>query len=88
MRIPDIQSELRTLSTRHGMPRLAELADLMKRRSPRVVAPQSSVKMPPEIKKGIKAYRATNPNATQLEIGNHFGVNPGRVSETLRGKKK
>lgn len=88
MRIPDVQAELIELSHKHGIPRLAELAQEMSRRPPRQRAPATSTPMTPELADEIRAMRKANPKMSQMDIARSFNVNPGRVSEALRGKKK
>ena len=35
----------------------------------------------------IRAMKAEEPNISQAEIGRRLNLNPGRVSEALRGKR-
>lgn len=84
----EIRDELIALSHEHGIPRLAELAEATKRRSPKSKAPTKSATMTPEMAAEIRAVKKANPSLSQMEIARQFNVNPGRVSEALRGKKK
>ncbi len=88
MRIPEVAKELRELAVEHDLPRLAELADELKRRkrAPRTLP--KSTPMTPELADDIREYRAENPDASQREIAEHFDINPGRVSEVLIGKRQ
>jgi hypothetical protein len=88
MRLPDIAEELRELAVVNSLPRLTELADEMKRRNRAVKAPPKSKKLTAAMKDDICAFKKANPNMTQFQIAEHFGVNQGRVSETLHGKRK
>lgn len=42
-------------------------------------------RMTKELAAAIRAYVGDHPEKNQLEVGIHFGVNPGRVSEALNG---
>ena len=88
MRLPDIATELRQLAEKHSLPRLTELAENMARRKRAVKAPSVSKKVTPEMADAIRAYKKLHPDVTQLQIGVVFGVNQGRVSEVLHGKRK
>jgi hypothetical protein len=43
--------------------------------------------MTDERREEILAMKEANPNLSHAEIGRQLNVNPGRVSETLRGKR-
>lgn len=87
MLLPQIADELRALARDHHIPRLAELADAIRRR-PSKRGPRGSVRMTPEIAQEIRAFRATHPDISQQKIAELFHVNSGRVSEALHGKRK
>lgn len=42
----------------------------------------------PELKKEIRAYARLHKNQDMQEIGGHFNVNAGRVSEILSGHRR
>lgn len=86
--IPELREELRVLSYRLGVPRLREIADELRRRPPQGSGRKISATMTPELRAEIRAYAKANPELTQVEIGRHFNVNPGRVSEAVSGKRK
>ena len=88
MRIPDIQYELRAMARAHGIERLGELADALSRRPPPRRARPVSTPMTPELRSLIRLYAEGHPELTQVEVGREFGVNQGRVSEALNGKRK
>lgn len=88
MRIPEIQQELHQLAREHGIERLSDLADELSRRAPVRRAPATSVKMTAVVRRRIKDYAQAFPNMPLAEIAKHVGVNPGRVSETLRGRRE
>lgn len=85
--IPELREELRVLAYRLGIPRLAEIAEELKRRPARKSGKVISEPMTKKLRAQIKAYSRANPTMTQLEIGRVFNVNPGRVSEAVRGKR-
>lgn len=43
--------------------------------------------MTEELREQIRAIKARNPTLSHAEIGRQLNINPGRVSETLRGKR-
>jgi len=87
VRIPEIQSRLLEIAaeTRNG--EIAKLARALSRRSPRRKAPAESQPMTPEIAAQIRTFEAANPNLSQVAIAKRFNVNPGRVSEAIRGRR-
>ena len=84
MRLPEIQARLRQIAEFHGLPELAVLADEMRRR-PSHKAPISSEPMTDELRDAIRAFARRHQHMTQVDIGRHFNVNQGRVSEALKG---
>lgn len=88
MRIPDIQERLRQIARERNVPELIDLAAKLSRRPPKRKAPTASQPMTDHLRAQIRAYAAQNADATQAEIGRQFNVNPGRVSEALRGLRK
>jgi hypothetical protein len=88
MRVSDVQRRLRQLSDDRNIPELSELADHLSRRRPDRVAPIKSATMTDSLRRDIRAYAAANPTASQMEIGRKFNVNPGRISEALRGVRQ
>lgn len=57
--------------------------ELLTRASPVRRAPIDSRKLTPQLAEEIREYVAANPDLSQQEVGVHFGVNHGRVSEAL-----
>jgi hypothetical protein len=84
----EVRAELHELAKKHDLPRLAELAEATRNRSPRVKAPPSSTPMTPELREEIRAMKKAHPEMTNQQIANHFNVNQGRVTDACRGKKK
>jgi len=50
--------------------------------------PTRSRRMTKALAAGVRSYKGQHPDASLQEIGDHFLVNPGRVSEALNNKKK
>jgi hypothetical protein len=87
MRLPQVATRLRELATALECGELSELADEIARRPRGQRAPTTSVPMTDELQAKIRAMKEAEPNLSQAEIGRRLNVNPGRVSETLRGKR-
>lgn len=88
MTIPTIRAELRKIAFDPKTPakigeRLTRLADELTRRPSEKRAERSSAAMAGAIRTFAEKY----PQRTQHEIAEHFGVNQGRVSEVLSGKR-
>lgn len=92
MRIPEIADSIRAIAFDPRVPadiseKLRTYANEMGRRpAPERRAPQSAT-MTPELAAAIRKYHHTNQHLTQTAVARHFNVNPGRVSEVLRGKR-
>jgi hypothetical protein len=50
-------------------------------------APKQSKPVTEETKRLVHIYAGNYPNATQQQIAEYFGINMGRVSEILTGKR-
>jgi hypothetical protein len=85
MRIPEIRDRLLQIAAMHRIPEIERLAHQLTRRAPKRMAPRSSEAMTDEKAAGIRQFARDNPTMTQVDIGRHFNVNQGRVSEALRG---
>jgi hypothetical protein len=57
-----------------------------RQRVPRTAAKSKTIT--PRLQKHMKAYKLAHPAASEQDIAVHFGVNAGRVSEALAGKRK
>jgi hypothetical protein len=88
MTIPEIRRRLHELAVSAGIPELAELAEATRRRPAPRVAPVKSRPLEPWLAEWIRETAEENPDATQMEIAREFGVNIGRVSEALHGKRQ
>lgn len=61
--------------------------ELMTRESPVRKAPTRPRFISRKLKADVIAYAAAHPDAHQVDIGQVFDLNPGRVSEILTGKR-
>lgn len=61
--------------------------DLLVREPPVRRAPDRYRRITPVMKAQIRQYALAHPAAHQVDIGQTFGINPGRVSEILTGKR-
>jgi hypothetical protein len=87
MTIPEICDRLRVLAAHYALPELDDLADELRRRPAGSRAPATSTPMTPALAALIRAHSMSHPSKSQVQVARHFGVNPGRVSEALHGKR-
>jgi len=85
MSVPEVRERLYELANILGSTELRHLAEQLHRRSPARHAPAASRRMTQERAAAIREYAARNPGLTEHQIGVVFGVNQGRVSESLVG---
>lgn len=88
MTIPEIRQRLLFLSKQHGIAELTILAHELRRRPPVRRAPRVSPTLTPPIATRIRRIAAAFPDWPYTRIAQSVGVNPGRVSEVLAGKRK
>ena len=86
--IPEIRDRLHELADQHGIPELHMLADATKRRYHGRAARITQHVPSPELAASIRAYAAAHPDMGMWDIGKVFGLNQGRVSEVLYGKRR
>ena len=92
MRIPEVGKRMREIAVEIQKKCPVESAELLRlaaelRRRSGSRAPITSVEMTPELADEIRDYEEQNPGMSQQAIANTFGVNHGRVSEVLKGKR-
>lgn len=87
MRLPEIQARLRELALQLECDELNDLADEIGRRPAGQRAPRTSAPMTDELAAKIKAMKKAEPHLPHTEIAKRLNINPGRVSETLKGKR-
>lgn len=83
--IPKIRARLYALSLKHGIPELSYLADQTKRV---IVKPRARTESKPitrEISDQVFVWYQGHPTMSIQKIAEHFGINPGRVSEIIHG---
>lgn len=86
--IPEIRDRLNELAVKHGIPELAVLASATIRETgDRPRASPKSRRVTATLAAEIRAYAASHPLASQVEIGAAFNVNQGRISEALSRKR-
>jgi hypothetical protein len=84
--IPQIRERLHELAVIHGIPELSQLATATYRRQ-YTRAPTTRKGLDEQLKASIRAFVADYPGMAMQDVANTFGVNPGRVSEALHGKR-
>lgn len=87
MRLPEVAARLRELADELECEELNELADEIGRLTSEPRAPRTSRPMTDTLRDEIRQMKAANPHFSHTEIGRRLNVNPGRVSEILRGKR-
>jgi CENP-B N-terminal DNA-binding domain len=88
MRLPEVATRLRELAIELNCDELDGLADEIGRRPSGQRAPATSAPMTDSLREKIHALKEAEPNLSQAEIGKRLNINPGRVSETLKGKRE
>jgi hypothetical protein len=87
MRLPEVAARLRELANELNCDELNALAAEIGRRPAGSRAPRTSVPMTEKLKNQIRAMKRENPDLPHTRIAEHFNINPGRVSEALKGKR-
>jgi hypothetical protein len=93
MKIPEVAKRMREIAEviQASFPaesgNLMELADELKRRPSVPRAPMTSTSMTPELADEIREYAEEHPGMSHQAIAEVFGVNHGRVSEAIKGKR-
>jgi hypothetical protein len=82
--IPEIRDRLKAIAEETGLEELDDLANEMYRRSPVRKAARRSPTLTRDLAVKIKDYACQHPQDHLQDIAEVFGVNPGRVSESLR----
>jgi hypothetical protein len=93
MTIPEIAERMREIAKQiqvHNPTESDELLELsyeLGRRPSGARAPITSTPMTPELAQEIRDYADEHPGMSHQAIAEAFGVNHGRVSEALKGKR-
>jgi hypothetical protein len=94
--IPEVRTELHEIARAIEENRIVRaeaarqvraLANDLHRESPVRRAPVNSNAMTPQLAERIRTYARARPQVSQLKIAVVFGVNQGRVSEAMNGKR-
>lgn len=85
--IPEIRARLHELAAEHGIPELSELAEETKRQYHGRRAPTRARPVDRALAVRVSFFARRNPGMPQREIGRRFGIDGGRVSEILFGKR-
>ena len=88
MRLPEVAARLHVLAIELHCAELDLLANEIGRRPSGQRAAKTSAPMTEAVRDEIRAIKAAEPDLSQAEIGKRLNINPGRVSEVLRGKRK
>jgi hypothetical protein len=83
-RLLKIAEEIDWLNGKLGDEVRGIVRDLMVRPTAIRKARAQSTPMTDDLREELRSYARRNPNRTFADIGHHFQVNPGRVSEALR----
>ena len=85
--IPEIRARLVELAEEHDIPELAQLAAETKRQYHGRRAPVRARPINDALAMRVRLWARRNPDMAQREIGRRFGIDGGRVSEILFGKR-
>jgi hypothetical protein len=90
MTLPEIEADLKKIAFALNLlsGRLQDLLKEIPRRKPTRRSKSSSTPMTPVVARAIRATAKANPDWSYVKIARVHNVNPGRVSEVLRGKRK
>lgn len=87
MKLPEVAARLRELAQQLNCAELNILAGEIARRPSGKRAPPTSAPMTDALRDEILAIKKSDPDISQAQIGRVLNINPGRVSETLKGKR-
>jgi hypothetical protein len=87
MKLPEVAARLRELALELGCSELDDLANEIARRPSGQRAPITSSPMDDTVRDEIRRMKEAEPDLSHQEIGRRLNINPGRVSETLKGKR-
>lgn len=90
MKLPEVRDALHEIAGDliSVAEKIKRLAEETRKRPAHRKAPAKARPISQELEESIMEFARQNPKASQFEIGKRFGVNQGRVSETLRGKRQ
>jgi len=85
--IPEIRTRLHELAVEHGIEELAQLAEETKRQYHGRRAPVRAQRIDRKTEIKVRRLARQHPDMPQREIGRRLGIDGGRVSEILFGKR-
>lgn len=85
--IPEIRARLFELAGELDCPELSDLAEETKRRPPVRRAPKRAQHVTEALQEQVRDFAARHPRMPMRAIGQKFGIDQGRVSEALAGKR-
>lgn len=85
--IPEIRARLHELADELGVPELAQLAEETRRQYHGRRAPSRARPVDDSLAMRVTLFARRHPDMPQREIGRRFGIDGGRVSEILFGKR-
>ena len=85
--IPEIRARLHELADELAVPELAQLAEETKRQYHGRRAPSRARPIDDSMTMRVRLFARRNPEMPQRDIGRKFGIDGGRVSEILFGKR-
>lgn len=85
---PKIGDSVEIGKLRDVFQKIDRLADETKKRRNQPRGPTKRSRVTDRIRQEVREYVAAHPNALQDEVGQHFNLDGGRVSEILHGKRK
>ena len=85
--IPVLRKRIQEIAEELGNEELSGIADEMQRNPAAKRAPKKSIPFTAEMAEQIREFAKGHADWHNQEIADHFGVNPGRVSDALHNKK-
>lgn len=85
--IPQLRKRLRELAEELGQEELSVIADELQRNPAARRAPRKSNPFTAEMAEQVREFARDHPDWHNQEIADHFGVNPGRVSEAVNNRR-
>lgn len=85
--IPEIRAEMFEHADRATPAQIRGWAEELKRRPPVKRASPRARGVTPELAERVRLYALAHPTTPNRDIGHHFDIDGGRVSEILAGKR-
>lgn len=86
--IPEAKAQLLKWAIEWDRPELMHLAERMVRRKPKFIRARAKRRsLTPELADRIRTFKNANPQMSNRDVGEYFGVDGGRVSEAIHRSK-